>query len=288
MHLSIFNFNSFIWKSIAAALGLTLLYVVVISLTQPKITFTQNQYQANIIFAQDFIYRHPKPSRVIVGSSMATRMKFDKEDNVYNLAFGGGGPLTGLEIIRKSGYVPEAIFIESNIFTMPADRKFLDALFVPVLFELRGKIIALQEKYQILNLAGTFIYSFAGRSQGEKLHRKVDKKLLDRLVKNALKNADKVMIGEKDLLLKQWHKEMSYFQKKGTKIVFFEMPNDPRLAQTPGREQVRTLIRKEFLSVPYIKENNTNNHFKTGDGIHLTLKSAIAFSRHFKEKVLQQ
>ena len=273
---------------ITTALGLTLFYIIVIAVTQPKITFSQNQYQANIIFAQNFIYRQTKPSRVIVGSSMSTRMKFDKEDNVYNLAFGGGGPLTGLEIIRKSGYVPKAIFIESNTFAMPVDWKFLHTLFVPVLYGLRGKIIALQEKYQILNLVGTFIYAFAGRSQEEKLHRKVDKKLLDRLVENALKNRDKAMIEEKDRLLKQWHKEMRYFLQKGTKLVFFEMPNDSRLIQTKERKKMRSMIRYNFPTIPYTEENNDGDPYKTSDGIHLTQKSAAVFSRHFREYFLDK
>ncbi len=270
------------------ALGLTLLYIVVISATKPKVTFTQNQYQANIIFAQDFIYRHPKPSRVIVGSSMATRMKFDKGEDVYNLALGGGGPLTGLEIIRKSGYIPEAIFIESNIFTMPADRKFLDALFVPVLFELRGKIIALQEKYQTLNLVGTFIYIFAGRSQEEKLHQRIDKKLLDRLVKSTLKQQNKPVIKNKEKLLSDWHRNIDYFLKKGTKLIFFEMPNDSRLAETEARKTVRNFIKTEFPSIPSIEQNNSDDRYQTSDGIHLTVKSAIDFAAYFKREILSQ
>jgi len=261
---------------------LLMVYVITIQRIKPNIVFYQNQYQSNVIFAQNFLYAEVKPSQVIVGSSMATRMKFEKSEDVYNLAFGGGAPLTGLEIIRQSGFVPKVIFIESNVFTMMSNEVFLEKLFTPVLFELRGQIIAFQEKYQVLNIVGNFIYSFAGRSQEEKLQQKIDKKLLDKLVNSALKKADTFKIKDREVLLKKWHMNIDYFKQKGTKLIFFEMPNDSRLVKTEKRKKLRSLIKNEFPNILYIEENNLDDRYKTGDGIHLTLKSAMDFTEYFK------
>ena len=64
----------------------------------------QNQLQQNYSYAQDFIYEKKTPN-IIVGSSMAARMKNEfLADNYYNLSFGGGSVLTGLEIIKRSGF----------------------------------------------------------------------------------------------------------------------------------------------------------------------------------------
>ena len=284
VRLSIFNSKSFLFKTALFVLVLAVVYILLIAVTKPSITFAQNQYQANFIFAQNFVYDKKKPPVVIVGSSMATRMKFGKEDGVYNLAFGGGGPLTGLEIIRRNGYVPKEIFIESNVFAMPADREMLKNLFIPLLFQLRGEVIAFQEKYQLLNLAGEMLFRLAGRSQRERMAQKVDKHLLDKLVGNALAHQKKFEVDAD--VLRQWKKDIDYFQSRGTKLLFFEMPNDSRLVQTKGRKALRKLINREFPTIPYVEQNNVDNTYKTGDGVHLTVKSALEFTEYFKEREL--
>jgi len=188
--MRLFTSSSKVLKSIVVMLLLLMVYVLAIQFSKPNIVFYQNQYQSNVIFAQNFLYAEEKPSQVIVGSSMATRMKFEKNEDIYNLAFAGGGPLSGLEIVRRSGLAPKILYIESNVFTMQTEDAFLDKLFTPFLFELRGKVIAFQEKYQVLNIVGNYIYSFGVRSQEEKLHHIVDTKLLDKLVISALKKTD--------------------------------------------------------------------------------------------------
>ena len=284
MRLSTSNSKQFLLKSALLFVLLAVLYTIAVAVLKPESTFVQNQYQGNFIFAQDFIYLKEKPSNIIVGSSMATRMKFKKEDKVYNLAFGGGGPLTGLEIIRRSGFVPKVIYIESNVFAMDVDESFLDKLFTPVLFELRGKIIAFQEKYQVLNIVGSIIYSFAGRSQEEKLHQEVDKALLDKLVDSTLTSPQKFKINK--AIHSKWHNNIEYFKEKGTKLVFFEMPNDSRLVKTEERNALRIFIKTEFPVITYVEENNSDDSYKTADGIHLTWKSAIDFTEYFRKNIL--
>ena len=284
MRLYTSNFSVFIVKSLLLFLVVVVLYAVTIGLLKPTSTFAQNQSQGNFIFAQNFIYLDEKPSQVIVGSSMAARMKFEKEDDVYNLAFDGGGPLTGMEIIRRSGFVPKVIYIESNVFSMDVDEKFLDKLFTPLLFELRREVIALQEKYQLLNIVGTLIYGFAGRSQQEKLEQQVDTELLDMLVISSLQSSKQFSVRE--MALEQWHKNLDYFQAKGTKILFFEMPNDRRLITTNKRKKLRKLLADQFPKISYIEENNSDDKYKTADGTHLTLVSALAFTRYVKKNIL--
>lgn len=284
MRLSISS-SKFLLTSVSFAVLLFIAYALVIQAVKPEITFFQNQYQSNLIFAQDFIYEEEKPSRVVVGSSMARRMKFKKEDDIYNLAFGGGGPLTGLEIIRRSGYVPKTIYIESNVFTMGIDENFLDYLFPPFLTTLRGEVVALQKKYQILNIVGSILYRFAGRSTEEKLHQTVDEALLEKLVTEKLKNENMFVLKNRETLLRRWHENVDYFKKRGTELVFFEMPVDTRLRESRKHKAVREMIKQAFPEIRYIEENNDNDVFKTVDGVHMTLQSAMNFTKVFKRKV---
>ena len=281
MRLSIFSFRTLVGKSVIAVTAMTLVYILFIAIAKPSMQFSQNQYQANIIFAQDFLYEKNKPSGIIVGSSMSTRMKFDKCDDVYNLAFGGGGPLTGLEIIRKSGYIPKSIYIEVNKFSMPPDNEMLGRLFVPFLFELRGKVTAFQEKYQLLNLIGEVLFRVAGRSEMEKSMQKVDTRLLDKLVNATLSHQKAFRV--ENATVELWRKDIVYFQSKDTKIFFFEMPNDSRLVRMDSRKVLRKLVREALPNIPYMQENNDDDIYKTSDGIHLTWQSAIEFTNHFRE-----
>jgi len=94
---------------------LFIIYNLYLLFAGPKIVMLQNQQQKNYSFAQDFMYEN-KANNIIVGSSMAARMNNDfLPKDFYNLSFSGGSVLTGLEIIKKSGFLPSRIYIENNI-----------------------------------------------------------------------------------------------------------------------------------------------------------------------------
>ena len=128
VHLFIFNFNN-IWKILLVFIAFFVSYNYYIITVNPKVTSFQNQWQQNYSFAQDFVYG-AKTKNIIVGSSMAARMKNSfLPDDYYNLSFGGGSALTGLEIIKRTGYIPEYIYIENNIIFRNKDIQMIDDLF---------------------------------------------------------------------------------------------------------------------------------------------------------------
>lgn len=281
MNLSIFNFNS-IYKIIFLFVILFGLYNLFLVLEKPDIKMFQNQWQKNYSFAQDFIYEN-KAENIIVGSSMAARMQNDfLPKDFYNLSFSGGSVLTGLEIIKKSGFIPKNIYIETNIIFRNKDNKLLNNLFYPILWQIKKHIPALQEKYQPLNLVASKIRGSYGKTHKEHMQEKRNEKIFNLTIQRRLKNYNKS--------LESYENELSnlkilieYFSKKGVNIVFFEMPIENRLANSIKAKEQRKIIKNNFankwLKLP------SNDNYVTADGIHLIYPSAFKFSKEFVKDI---
>lgn len=278
MNLSIFNFNKIIKTSIACFL-LFLVYNTFLILKQPKINMLQNQWQQNYSFAQDFIYEKRKADNIIVGSSMAARINNDwLPHNFYNLSFGGGSVLTGLEIIKKSGFIPKNLYIENNIIFREKDTTMIDGLFYPVLWQVKRYIPALKEKYQPLNLVISKLKGGYGKNHAEQMNEKRDEKIFNMTFSRQQENYNRSLKNYNDEL-NDLKRLIFYFEKQGVNIVFFETPIDDRLAKSTSSIEQRTIIKDNFknkwLNLP------TNDNYSTADGIHMIYKSAYEYTHEF-------
>jgi len=277
VNLSIFNFNK-IYRIVIIFVVLFIFYNVYLIVQKPNVTMLQNQWQNNYSFAQDFIYDN-KAKNIIVGSSMAARIqnKFLPK-NYYNLSFSGGSVLTGLEIIKRSGFIPKNIYIENNIIFRHEDNKLLNILFYPFLWEIKKYVPSLREKYQPLNLIISKIKGAYGKTHDELLKISRDNNIYDLSMKRQQKNYDK-NLKQYDIKLKQLKNLVKYFEVQGTKITFFEMPIDINLAKSIKAKEQRNVIKVNF-------KNNwmrlpDNDEYTTTDGIHLIYKSAYEYSDEF-------
>lgn len=281
MNLSIFNFNK-ITKTILIFVVLFVSYNIYLFIAKPEITMLQNQQQKNYSFPQDFIYDN-KAKNIIVGSSMAARMFNDfLPKDYYNLSFSGGSVLTGLEIIKKSGFIPKNIYIENNVIFRKKDEKLLSSLFFPVMWQIKRYIPALKEKYQPLSIMASKLKGSYGKTHEEHMNVKRDENIFNMTIKLQIKNYNKSLVDYQNKLNKL--KELiTYFENKGTKILFFEMPIYEKLANSIKAKEQRAIIKSNFnnkwLDLP------NNKHYKTTDGIHLMYKSAYTFSHKFIKEI---
>lgn len=84
--------------------------------------------------------REPVPDLVLVGSSVAWRLKeeYFSLPRVRNLALAGGSPVTSLDIVAKQKSLPKIVLIETNVLTrLPDDTlitKFSDGARTEALF----------------------------------------------------------------------------------------------------------------------------------------------------------
>jgi len=281
VNLSIFNFNS-IYKIIFLFVILFGLYNLFLVLEKPDIKIFQNQWQKNYSFAQDFIYEN-KAENIIVGSSMAARMQNDfLPKDFYNLSFSGGSVLTGLEIIKKSGFIPKNIYIETNIIFRNKDNKLLNNLFYPILWQIKKHIPVLQEKYQPLNLVASKIRGSYGKTHKEHMQEKRNEKIFNLTIQRQLKNYNKSLESYENKL-SDLKILIEYFSKKGVNIVFFEMPIENRLANSIKAKEQRKIIKNNFANKWFKLQSNDN--YVTADGIHLIFPSAFKFSKEFVKDI---
>jgi len=72
--------------------------------------------------------REPVPDIVLVGSSIALRLKeeYFATPGVRNLALAGGSPLTGLEIVANQPRLPGVILVEVNILNRATDAALVE------------------------------------------------------------------------------------------------------------------------------------------------------------------
>ncbi len=295
-------------KYILITVSLFLLYNLFVYLA-PLPTLPQNQWQQNVIRAQEYIYDPKADQIVIVGSSMAARLDGDLlPKNCYNLSFGGQSVQDGLEIIRKSHARPRAILIEANILTAPVNKPFIDGLFTPVLYSLRKVFPALRERNQpvcivagcfqrTIQLASSMARYFsllpgiqvAPHKPAEILdedQRKVRAELIAYAVEENNRTPEKTFLLAQRNILIQYRQ---FLKTTGIPVLLFEMPVDPRLRSTANYSIIRELTHDIFDPRQYTYLERIDNHpFNTTDGVHLDRSSATAFTAFFAEEISKQ
>jgi hypothetical protein len=88
------------------------------ALQQPAVTTRDGS-----LIALNRYVREPTPDIVLVGSSVASRLKeeYFSPPRVRNLALAGGSPLTGLEIVANRPNPPNIVLIEANFLVREPD-----------------------------------------------------------------------------------------------------------------------------------------------------------------------
>lgn len=282
MNLSIFNFNK-MTKIILIFVVLFAGYNIYLILAKPEISMYQNQQQGNISKVQNYIYGK-KYDVVIVGSSLANTMKqsFFNYD-IYNLAFSGGSSLSGLELIKKSGRIPKAILIESNIiFQRDIDDSMIDKIYQPILWKIKRYIPALREKYQPLNIVATFLKNTQGKSHNQRMKDKRNQKVFENSMKLMLKSIDEPLANFEHRI-SALKRLVSYFESHGVKVCFFELPVEKEIQHSLKYEQTKDILLKSKYN--FVELFSDSLIYETSDGIHLIYSSAYKISNEIEKVV---
>lgn len=287
MRLFISNFKK-IFVIVGVFLVLFVGYNAFVVLAKPQINAFQNQWQSNMVFAQDYLYTAPPPQCLIVGSSLAARLESNllASKHIYNLAFGGGSALTGLNIIRehtqRTGAIPHTIYIEENIVIIRGvDNAMLDTLFDPIGYRLRRYIPALQERYAPINLVLSLVKKRFGKSEAEKLAHKRDERMYRIILERSIQSYQKELVGYESKLA-NLHELLEYFENLGTKIVFFQMPIDSELASLRQPLQQHEILQIHFPQYTFLP-SPSHNDYTTNDGVHLIKESSMRFTQDFMQ-----
>lgn len=280
MNLFIFNFDIKLLKSLIIALVLFLIFSTFLETYDPEVNTYQNQMIKNYSVAEKYIYSKNKAKIVIVGSSMSNRLSKDELDHkVYNMSFAGGSVLTGLNIIKSSNELPKIIFVETNIIERMNNKDMLDSLFVPLVWQIKGSVKSLQCNYQPINILLSMVKTKFGHKKAYHINRLPNKKILESALLRLKGEAKKYkhLIDNKEL--EEVKILVEYFEKNGTKIVFYQMPVDKSVLTSEQYKFRQKTLLKMFPKMKFYWIKNKGFNYLTSDGIHLMEKSAIRFTQ---------
>ncbi len=311
-------------KTLVSALAIIVLYNFFIYIVKPKKNLIQSMEQTNIIRAQEYVYNEKKINSVIVGSSLSSFINPDMlPGDFYNLSFPGMGIYDGLEIIKKNDKMPKTILVEINYFVRESHPNFINTIYKPIFYDLKAILPAFQEKYQpmslfiplwdklalILKKFRDIIISKLKKNEietkneiGEK-NRSADKK-------ENVQNASETITNNKlrkfhEDLKKQWDwyyiapkteafdsslnklkNYIDYFENKGVRIVFFEVPVYKEFCHALFSNSIRNELDKIFPPerIRYIKQPNCEK-YRTTDWIHLDFESGKKFTGYFLKEL---
>jgi hypothetical protein len=101
-------------------------------------------------------------------------------------------------------------------------------------------------------------------------------------VKDYSEKPDPKLLDEQFQLLRN---EVSYLVSRGVRIVFFEMPVNSQLTGLPKAQIIRESFYSVFPRQQYrYMDMPDPAAYKTADGIHLSRKEAIQYTRFFNEQ----
>jgi hypothetical protein len=271
-------------KTFLTTATLLICYSVLIKLLPTSFAVVpQHQWQENIIKAQRLQYNTSDTfDNVIVGSSLANRLADTLFRKTYKLAFSGGSIFDGLSILSHSKAMPKQVFIEMNMVFRQEDEKFTQNLNSPTLFYLKKELLFLQEEKQPVTLLASKVKQLLSPKK-QRANEIVPEPLFKILLANQAevfsKSPEPALVKQSFQLLQAYVKEI---ESKGGKVIFFEMPVNPRIYNLPKAKITRnnfyTFFPKqqyEYMPLPSSEE------YSTTDGIHLTLESAQKYSLFF-------
>lgn len=259
-------------------------YTMLIYLVKPSTSKGQNQWQSNVIRAQEFVYGNAPLKCVLVGSSLSYRISQDYLPKGYNnLSFSGGSAFTGLEILKKCERLPKIIAIEINVINRPTEDDFLANLFMPVLKDARKTLPSLQEKNQPVNLLAPLLMTSKAKPQStSKPSAELYQSLLKEHLKELNKSPDTSILSQ----IKKLQEYVSYFKNLGVKILFYDMPVDSQITHAKIPSYIRTNMISAFPQKDNLwLQSGVENAYTFTDGEHLDAESGRKFTQWFVAEI---
>jgi len=289
VNLYISNFKNYYFKIATLIIVMIATYNMALLVWHPRITTFQSQWIANYSRAETYLYKNPRPKVIIVGSSMSARLHDDKLDgDVHNMSFGAGSVLTGLEIIKRSEYMPKLICVETNIIERGANEGMIKSLFTPVVWRMKKHLIVLQYTYQPMNIVLTLVNSRFGQQYEEQKNEKPNEGVFKVEIARHLEAEGRVDGLNNSKEICEIKELIEYFCSRGVKVMFFQMPVYKDIASSERYLQRKKILGLAFndMNVEWSQAgNDCGGKYLTADGIHLTPRSAGEFTKELNHTI---
>lgn len=270
---------------LAALLGLG--WVGLIQVWAPPITQSQNQFTGNVAEAERFIYGSDPLPALVVGSSMVESIDLLTGGKLQVLGMNGMSSREALEILVRSGRLPQRVAVELNALTAAPNDAFSKHLFNPVMLPLRRKVLALRTEYQpasvIMSLAkGAFGRSASQVAATAHLGSVADIRI-DQLHEHYKTPPDMKRLRANLLSVRD---SVAVLEDRGVDVIYFEYPVPHGLSKTPFHE-VRRAASVEILGTKAAAAVCFDGDaFHSSDGIHLDAEGQQAVANRLAQMLL--
>lgn len=227
--------------------------------------------------------REPVPDIVVVGSSIAFRLKeeYFATPRLRNLALAGGSPVTGLEIVASQPRLPAIILVEANVLARPADAALVERyargdsepwFFRPV----RAAVAAYEQRLHapltheqvavnLRRLAGQPPSDFDNRIYADRALQQFEAEdPTDMVQSNAKRIAELIRAVE----------------QRGARVFLFELPYSGPIEGSRYAAATREIAHAAFPdSDRWLPIEVNRGELRWADGVHLDERSAVIVSQ---------
>ena len=227
--------------------------------------------------------REPVPDIVLVGSSIAFRLKeeYFATPRLRNLALAGGSPVTGLEIVASQPRLPAIILVEANVLARPADARLVERyargdsepwFFRPV----RAAVAAYEQRLHapltheqaavnLRRLAGQPPSDFDNRIYADRALQQFEAEdPTDMVQSNAKRSAELIRAVE----------------QRGARVFLFELPYSEPIEGSRYAVTTREIAHAAFPdSDRWLPIEVNRGELRWADGVHLDERSAVIVSQ---------
>jgi hypothetical protein len=266
-----------------------------------------SQHEQNVMRGETFVYATSQPRVVIVGSSIANRLK-DLPRDWFNLSFNGGSAFTGLEMISRAGKVPQVVLIETNMLLLPADEKQLSELFAPGIYHARRRLAFLVETNKPHLVAQRALISGEERTATREQPKSgasspaangdtelepdaagsvLSREQFDLLeARRAGELAEPLDSSTLQRIIGDLRRHVAVLEKRGVRVVFFEMPEYADFREMPRPTSVRQRLLHAFPDSRYSWVTEVDcATYRTTDFVHLTAAGSKRYAEVLKAHV---
>jgi hypothetical protein len=259
--------------ALATAAALLLAYALFLRLAPaPAEVHTQSPWQDNLSALERYLRSSAAPPVVLVGSSMGRKLDFGADATcVVNLALTGESSLTGLAALVRSQHQPRLVLVETNVADRELNLALLDAAANP----LAAMAPVLLTANKPANLAYSYLYQLKKDKSDAPAAESVWRNALD--LQRGVYSRPLAAQG----LARRIGQIAGYvreIERRGARVLLFELPVHPVLEETPLARQVRDAFRAALPGSEWISHEELSGPMaiRTLDGIHLESREAAA------------
>lgn len=278
-------------KALLVAGVVFVLYTIFIHCIKPHWSISQHRgRQKNQIKAEKYLYNGQHEPAVVVGSSLAAHL--DKIPGTYNLSLSGMSPLDGLALVISQKHPLRMVLVEMNFIDRKEDLDFTNHITNPVLMPAKRFLLPLRADKQPLAVVdeqfqlvlGQLSYRFAGPADGSPSEQI---SFFDQMiVKQRKRYAQPPVATLLQQQLDKLHQMVTLLEQRNVRVIFYEMPVDQRLCNTPRAKAIRGAFQRRFPPSAYsYVYPPTCAGYHTTDGLHLDGPSATKYTQYLQQQI---